>query len=163
MKPSLHLEIPCLNLERGMISIWVSAILLVASWIAANLYLQSSLALKMATNAASQLTQHVETNNQVRNALSTLQLSLNRDFKADPQSYFVKFRESYPNDFLGCVDTDGIVTDCTREGRVICRRRIGDYDISYAFPLFISLASPLAVQPTHNNIHVNILAYVLKP
>lgn len=171
MKPKLHLEIHRLGPERGMISIWVSVILLAVSWVAATLYLQITLGLKMAMNSEAQLTQQVQADNQVIHTLQSIQDALNKDFQQDPLSYLLKFRQRFPNDLLGCVSRDNLSSDCTVEGRAICKRVVGVYDITYAFPVLIPI---MPVEPQEHsltqapayygntNIEIRMLSYIAR-
>lgn len=150
MRPRLRLEIRPLSIrkdsEKGIVLVLVSIIVLIISWVVAHLYLQSSLALKMAQNSARQFKEQIKVDNEVLSTFRSLQNNLNNDFKQDPHTYFSKYQQSYPNDFLGCIASDGSMSDCKVDGFAIAKREVGIYQITYSIPIVFLIPTSINIQ-----------------
>lgn len=152
MKPKLPLGIRPLHFEQGIVSVFVSVILLVISWLIAHLYMQTTLGLKMAKNREQALKEQIKTENEVRNIIRGIQVKLIQDFKEDRNTYFLKYRQQHPNDLLGCIASDGTESNCVAEGKAICKRVIGGYQVTYSVPI-------VEVILTDASLNVQILSW----
>lgn len=91
MKRPLHCETHPLHLETGIVLVLVTVMLLLSSWIAAHLYLQSTLSLEMATNFCLQLKEQRES----EDILIKKEKEISEAFQEDPEGYLARHRTLY--------------------------------------------------------------------
>jgi len=147
------------NNEKGMVLVMVSLILLVASWLGADLYVQSILGLKMAVNVEKALQQQIKTENEAMVLLKDRQQALNKYWQEDSKTYFSKFRQQYGEEIMGYLSLDGLIGDGLAPGQAIAKREVGGYKITYSVPILTVPESTSLQISVPTSINIQILSW----
>ncbi len=102
----------------------VSIVLLVISWFASDLYIQSTLGLKIVMNVDKAMQAQLKAEQEALQMLKEREEIVNRFLTEDPKTYIEKYSQRYAKEILGFLAES-----------LIAQLRVAKYQISYAIPL----------------------------
>lgn len=110
--------------EKGVVLVIVSLVLLLVSWVVSDLYIQSTLGLKMVMNVDKAIDQQMKAEQKLRQIVEEREAILNRLMIEEPKTYVEKYTQLYAKEILGTLP-ESLIGYCI----------VANYQISYEIPL----------------------------